>query len=172
MKTEFLTPTFLALLALSFILTGCDDEQKDKALAEAEQSRVELRRVKAQLAKAEREIVDLNDALETVKKSRDELVQQVNELSKDRGSAPIASEQAQQAVKNLSTRTSEQNADTAALEKQLNDLLSLIESQERTIAEQEATIAELIKTIDFMEGTTAPPLDDEQDQTDANDVRL
>ncbi len=37
MKTKVLKPTFLALLTLSFILTGCDDEEKDKALAEAEQ---------------------------------------------------------------------------------------------------------------------------------------
>ena len=172
MRKKFLQPMFPALLALSLVLAGCEDEEKKKALGEAEKARTELVRVKAQLTRAQREITDLTDALETVKKDRDELAKQVDRLTTDRGSAPAASEEAKQAARNLGTRTSEQDASAAAFQKQITDLSSLIEAQERTIAEQEATIGELLKTIELLEGSTEVPQDDAPGQTEANDSRL
>ena len=38
MRKKLLQPTFLALVAFSLVLTGCEDEEKEKALAEAEQA--------------------------------------------------------------------------------------------------------------------------------------
>lgn len=166
-------PSNAMLLALSvwcLALSGCDDREKEQAQAEAEQARVSLAKTKAQLARAEREIADLTDALETVKQSRDKLAQQVSELSKDRGSVLAASEEAQQTLRSLSARTSEQDAGAAALQKQVADLASLVESQERTITEQEATINELLKTIELLEGTSEGPMNEGQGQKDGNDI--
>lgn len=166
MRKELLQSTTLGLFALLLFLAGCEDEEKDKALAEAEQARVSLTRVKAQLARAEREIADLNESLETVKQNRDELASQVAELSRDRGIAFASSQEAQEMARSLSARSSEQNASAAALQGQINDLASLVESQERTIAEQNETIDELLKTVELLQGSD----DDNQGQSDVNDL--
>ena len=74
------TCRFLAVLACSLVLMGCEDEEKKKALEEAEEAKMTLVRVKVSLTKANRQIADLKEVLGVVTESRDELQKQIEKL--------------------------------------------------------------------------------------------
>jgi DNA repair exonuclease SbcCD ATPase subunit len=137
----------LLLLACAFLLVGCQDDEKDRALEDAEQSRVSLRKTEAKLARAQQEIVDLEQLLQTVTERRDMLETQVEALLANQGKTAAAAQEAQKGIKSLTARATVQSANEAALQSQISELTAIVQSQEQTIAEHEATIEELLKTI-------------------------
>lgn len=164
----------LALLTCAVALPGCGDDEKAKALEEAENARISQNKAEVRLARAEKQIAELQALLEAVTAKRDEFAAQVRTLLEDQGKVVATAQQAQEGIKNLTARSSEQTENLTALHSQINELTQIIQSQEKTIAEQEATIQELLQTVE-----TEQPVQDHngagegvQDVNDANDVRL
>ena len=84
---------FLTVLACSLVIMGCKDEQeKNKALAEAAEARTSLAKVMADLTRAKSEIADLKEELEAAKETHNELQEQAEPLVGERDIAMAAAE--------------------------------------------------------------------------------
>jgi chromosome segregation ATPase len=162
----------LLLLACAFLLVGCQDDEKNRALEEAEQSRISLRKTEAKLARAQQEIADLEQLLETVTERRETLEAQVEALLADQGKTVAAAQEAQQGIRNLTTRTTVQGENETALQRQIGELTAIIQSQEETIAEQEATIEELLKTVGLHQQSIDGQYGGHQEHEDVNEARI
>ncbi|MHC4431715.1 MAG: hypothetical protein ACYTBS_07740 [Planctomycetota bacterium] len=159
----------LPLLACAFLLVGCQDDEKNRALEDAEQSRISLRRAEAKLARAQKEIADLEQLLETVTERRDMLEAQVAALLEDQGKAVANAQEAREGIRTLAARSTMQTSNEAALQRQISELTSIIQSQEETIAEQEATIEELLKTVELPQQSIEEQYGGQEDVGDVND---
>ena len=92
---------FLPLLACAALLIGCEDDEKQKAIEDAERSRMSSVGAEGKLARAQREIADLQELLDAVMVKRDVLEAQVKELLEDQGKAVATAEEAQEGIRNL-----------------------------------------------------------------------
>ncbi len=145
---------FLTVLACSLALMGCKDEQeKQKALAEAAEAKMSLAKVKADLTMAKSQIAYLKEELEAAKETRNELQEQAEPLVGERDIAMAAAEKAQERIKNLTAQLNEQAQKEGILRKDIQELEMVIENQEKTIAEQQVTIEELQNIIEQQQGT-------------------
>lgn len=164
---------FLPLLACALVLVGCEDEEKKKALEDAERSRISLLKAEGKLIRAQRHISDLQEELDAVKDERDTLEAQVKALLEDQGKAVATAEEAQEGIRNLTARSTVQTENVAAFQGQINELTSIIQSQEETIAEQEAIIAELLKSVEMQQQTIEGQDGGDNDGgQDVNEARL
>jgi chromosome segregation ATPase len=142
---------FLAVLICASALAGCKDKQKEEALAEAEQARVSLTKVKGDLARTRRELADLKEELAAVKENRDELHTQVEQLIEERGGAIAAAEKTQETVRDLTTQSTQQAQNVEALQNEIKQLRALVESQQAIVTEKQTLIDELQKTIEQLQ---------------------
>ena len=157
------------LLACVFLLIGCEDEEKKKAIEDAEQSRRLLNRAEAKLTRAQKEIADLEALVYAVTDQRDKLEAQVKELLEDQGNVLAAAQDAQDGIRNLTAKSTAQTRNVAALQSRVEELTAIVQSQEKTISEQEATIVELLKTIELQQQS----IDGQYGvQEDVNEVHL
>ena len=159
----------LPLLACAFLLVGCQDDEKNRALEDAEQSRISLKRAEAKLARAQREIADLEQLLQTVTERRDMLEAQVEALLADQGKTVAAAQEAQKGIRSLTARATVQSANEATLQSQISELTAIVQSQEETIAEHEATIEELLKTIELHQQPIDGQYGGQEEHRDIND---
>jgi chromosome segregation ATPase len=139
------TVGFLVVLACVFI-TGCKDEERERALAEAEASRRELVGVKTALIRANRELTDLKEELAAVKETRNELQAQVDQIIKEHGSVLAEAGNAQERIRQLTAQSNDQADNVSTLKAELARFKTLTETQQ-------ATIEELQKTIEQLQGT-------------------
>jgi chromosome segregation ATPase len=136
---------FLSVFVCSVILVGCQDKRENKEKAEAELLVPKLER---ELAKAKSHLKLLSDELEAVKQMRDQLEQQVRNLTAAHDDAVKQSETADQNVDELNRKINKQSERISYLENEINVLNSVVEEQRATIAEQQGTIAELVTIIE------------------------
>lgn len=169
MAKEMARLGFLIVSVLFLVCSGCKDEGKQKAIAEAEQAAISLTKLKTQLIRAEREIADLKEELDAVKASRDKLDLQMGNLMEERGNAIKAAQQAQEGVKSLTARSVEQTDNTSKLKIEIAQLRATTEAQSAVIEEQQATIEELEQTIELLQGSVEAQQEDTGTQ-DANDI--
>lgn len=141
----------LVLLVCIFI-TGCKDEEKERALEEAETYRRELVRAKAALTRANREMTDLKEELVAVKESRNYLQAQVDQIVKEHGSVVAAAGNAEEKIRQLTALSSEQTKNVSTLQAELARYKTLTETQQ-------ATIEELQNAIEQLQGTTGEELE-------------
>lgn len=134
---------FLAVLACSLVLMGCEDEEKKKALEEAEEAKMTLARVKVSLTKANRQMADLKEVLEVVTESRDELQKQIEQLLQERGHTVAEVEKAQEGINDRTSQLNQQTQSVVTLQNQIKKLNAVIEEQETIIAEQQIIIEQL-----------------------------
>ena len=135
---------FLIVLACSLVLMGCKDEQeKNKALAEAAEARTSLAKVMADLTRAKSEIADLKEEVEAAKENHNELQEQSESLAGERDFAMAEVEKAQEKIKNLTAKFNDQAEIELTLRKDIQELYLVIENQEKTIEEQQVTIEQL-----------------------------
>lgn len=163
---------FLPLLACAIALFGCEDDEKKNALADAERSRMSLVKAEAKLTRAQRQIADLQEELDAVKEKRDTLDAQVKKLLEDQGKAVAVAQEAQEGIRNLAARSTVQTESVATLQAQINELASIIQSQEKIISEQEATIDELLKTIELQQQSIEEQEGRHEEYGDVNDPGL
>lgn len=129
------------LLCCALILMGCGNKEKEKALtARAAAAEMLLSKVKTDLAKAEGQVAGLKEELGAAKSARDELEQQVEQLTSDRDKAITAQPASgQEIVNKLPDQPSEQSDKVAELQKTIND--------QRVIIQQQATALEQLRNI-------------------------
>lgn len=140
------THKFLVTLACLLILTGCKDDDKKKAIEEAEEAKITLARVKSSLTRANKQITDLEEALGVVTESRDELQKQVQNLLQERGDAIAQAEKAQEGISDRTSQLNQQTQSLTVLQNQIKKLSAVIEEQETIIAEQQIIIEQLQNT--------------------------
>jgi len=133
------------LLCCALILMGCENKEKEKALtARAAAAEMLLSKVKTDLAKAEGQVASLKEELGAAKSARDELEQQVKQLTGERDKAiTVQTAAGQETVKKLTDQLNEQTGKVTELQNQISGL-------QKTIQEQQATIEQLQKTIDSL----------------------
>jgi len=154
----------LAFSACMMAVLGCRDREREEALAEAEQAKKALARAEVQLERAKSEMAFLQEQLDAVTETRDEFEQQLRQLVGDRDNAVAASQMAQAATGRLTTQLSRQTDSTAALEKEIERLTAVVKDQQATIAEQDAAIDELTKTIAQTQTITEKPVQTVEEQ--------
>ena len=136
---------FLSIFVCSVMLAGCKDRQDNKEEAEAA---LLVPKLEKELARAKSNMNLLNDELQAVKQMRDQLEQQVRNLTAAHDDAVKQTETADQNVNDLNTKINEQSERISYLESEINELNSVVEKQRATIAEQQGTIAELVGIIE------------------------
>ena len=163
---------FLPLLACAALLIGCEDDEKQKAIEDAERSRMSSVGAEGKLARAQREIADLQELLDAVMVKRDVLEAQVKELLEDQGKAVATAEEAQEGIRNLTARSTTQTENVAVLQGQIDELTSIMQSQEETISVQDATIEELLKTVEAQQQSIEEQSGGQERYEDINDSHL
>jgi len=163
---------FLLLFGCVFLLFGCEDEEKKKAIEEAEQSRRSLYRAEAKLTRTQKEIADLQALVYAITDQRDKLEAQVRELVEDQGAAFATAQGEQERIRRLSAQSTAQTQNVAVLQSRVEELTSIVQSQEKTISEQEATIAELLKTVELRQQSIDGQYGGQEEQEDVNEVRI
>ncbi|MHC4558973.1 MAG: hypothetical protein ACYTFW_13890 [Planctomycetota bacterium] len=142
---------FLIILICSMILVGCESRENEEAQVDAAEANILLTKVRGDLARTQKNLNDLSEELQAVKDVRDELDEQVEQLTVDRDSAIAEAEAAEEKINNLTTQLNEQHESLVLLEKEIEPLKAIIESQQATITEQQTTITELQATIAELE---------------------
>ena len=126
-------PILLLLVGL-LLSAGCRDSsqesRKEAADAKAAAAQLELK-----LAQAVREISDQRAELKAVRQTRDELQEQVDQISGERDEALTLARQAKNAIAQLTTQADGRIAATADLEQQIAELKALVKDQQAIIEE-------------------------------------
>jgi chromosome segregation ATPase len=128
-----------ALIVCALVLVGCKDKEKEQALSRATAAEMSLSKVKADLTKAEGQIAGLKEELEAAKKSRDELDNQVKQLTTERDVAIAKTMGGQDAAKKLADQLSEQTSKANELQNQVAQMQKLVENQQQTIEQLRKT---------------------------------
>lgn len=123
---------FLLLLGL-LLPAGCRDRGTQEARREASDAKATVAKFELRLAGATQEIFDLKAELKAVKKTRDELQEQMDKIKQERDQALTLSQQAKELITNLSARANNQAGATAGLEKQIADLKATVQEQQKVI---------------------------------------
>ena len=125
--TEKATQTILlVILAATILLTGCKNDKKKKALAEAAQAKTEAVKLKAEVVELKGEISYLKEKLQTANVARDKLRKQSDELIEDKEAVTTDVQDAQQEVDNLKALLAEQTKKANELQKQVDQLKAVI----------------------------------------------
>jgi len=108
------------------LLGGCDDSEKQKALAEAAQAKVELVKLRAEVVGLKGEISYLKEKLQTANQARDKLQQQLDQLLEERDIVVTEADSAQEQSDKLATTLAEQTKKAGELDKQVELLKGVI----------------------------------------------
>jgi chromosome segregation ATPase len=136
----------LAIFVCSIVLIGCKGRGSSSEEGSAE-AKVLLAKVRSDLAKTKRELTDAKEELQAVREIRDELEQQLKQVTMTRDKALDAAEAAQRVIQNMTTQVKQKDGNVNQYEKEITDLKNLVEERNATIAEQQTTIAELEQII-------------------------
>jgi archaellum component FlaC len=150
----------LALLPLLFA-TGCRNRALEQAQQDSRDARVTIEKLKASVNAAAREIATVKEELSSVRQNRDELQKQVEQLLHERDQASTFAQQAQEAISKLTTQETGQRSVTAALEKQISELNTLVEDQRKLIEQLKGSAAQ--------PATTTAPAADKPATADPNE---
>ena len=149
----------VCMLAYALVIAGCKDEERKQALAEAEEARLEMVKVKTALSRANREMTDLKEELAAVKETRNELQARIDQIIKEHGSVVAEAGNAQERLRQLAAQSDDQAKSMSTLQSENAELKAMAEAQQTTIEEQKATIEELQKTIEELQGTSVDTQD-------------
>ena len=144
---------FLVIFVCSLMLIGCRQRDDQQANGESDEATRSLSKIRSDLTRAKREMVDLKEELQAVKDIRDELDKQVAKMTAERDDALKAAMAAEQKIKDLTAQLSELPESLSSLEKELKQRNELIESQQSTIAELQTAITEQQAIINEQEAT-------------------
>ncbi len=114
MANNRITVAVIMLLCCSVVLTGCKDDEKEKALEE-------VSNLKAQLTKVEGELAQITTERDALKTAADEVItlrEKVDKVTKERNLAVDKARNAQAEVERLKGQLAEQTQKALPLEKQ------------------------------------------------------
>jgi len=147
----------LALLCCALVPAGCQNKEREKTLtARAEAAETALAETKIALAKSQAQVDSLNEELGAAKGARDELAQQVKQLTGERDNAIAKTQGGQDAIKKLTDQLNEQTNKANASQNQVNELQKVIQAQRQSIEQQQATIEQLQKAIEELKRAPEP----------------
>jgi predicted nucleic acid-binding Zn-ribbon protein len=115
------------------LLAGCKGRALEEAQQEAREAKATVNKLNYSLKTAAEEIATAKAELEAVRQSRDETQKQMQQLIRERDQASISAQHAQEAVTRLTTQASGQGSMTTALEKQVAELKTLVDEQQKEI---------------------------------------
>ncbi len=133
-----LLSSVVCLLALP---AGCRNRALEQAQQEAREAKANQNKLNYQLKTLEEKIATKEAELFAVQQSREELQKQVNQLQHERDRVSTFAQQAQEAINRLTTQNSSRSNLTAALEKQVAELKSLVAEQQKRIEQLEKDAA-------------------------------
>ena len=128
------------LLCGLFSLTGCKNAAEEEAVAEAETAKIELTKVKAELASMISKGKDLKLKLAAVTEARDKLqgvAEQLGGLTKERDSAIAKAIEAQGMVEKLKSQLTEQIQKVTGLQDQNQKLQEMIDALKSNLGGEE-----------------------------------
>jgi chromosome segregation ATPase len=127
-------PSFVVFALLPLVMaSGCRNRALEQARQEAREAKARAERLNGSMDMAAQEIATMKEELRSVRRTRDDLQKQVDQLMRERDQASTFAQQAQEAISGLTTRESGQRSVTAALEKQIAELNTLVEDQRKLI---------------------------------------
>jgi chromosome segregation ATPase len=138
MAKNRLVAKLLIILVLIMALTGCKDDGKRKALAEAAQARAEIVKLKAETVQLKSEISYLNEKLVAANQAKDKIQIQLGQLIEDSNATTTDAEDFQQENDKLKTLLAEQIKKTREMEKQVETLKAVINVLQARIEQQKA----------------------------------
>lgn len=141
---EKLTVIFLSVLLCSlFSLIGCKDAEKEQAVAEAAETKIELTKVKALLAGATSDldglklkmatVVEARDKLQTALEQAGKIKDQLAGLTEQRDAAIAKATEAQGLVEKLKGQLAEQVKKAVGLESQNKKLQEMLGELKKSI---------------------------------------
>jgi chromosome segregation ATPase len=122
----------LVILATIVLLAGCKNDEKKKALAEA-QARAEVVKLKADTVALKGEISFLKDRLQTANQARNKLQNQLDQLNEDKEAVTTDAQDALQENDKLKSLLAEQTKKTDELQKQVDQLKAVIRELQKKI---------------------------------------
>ncbi len=126
-----------SVVCLLVPLAGCRNRALEQSQQEAREAKAALNKLNYQLRTLEERIATKEAELFAVQQSREEFQKQVNQLQQERDQAATFAQQAQEAITRLTTQSNTRTNLTAALEKQVAELKSLVEAQQKRIEQLE-----------------------------------
>jgi hypothetical protein len=127
-----LCPPF-SVLCLLVLLPGCKGRALDEAQQEAREAKAAANKLNYSLKTAAEEIATVKAELLAVQQNRDELQKRVAQLIREGDLASTSAQHAQDAIARLTTQANGQGSTTAALQKQVAELKTLVEEQQKLI---------------------------------------
>jgi chromosome segregation ATPase len=127
-----LCPPF-SVLCLLVLLAGCKGRALDEAQQEAREAKATANKLNYSLKTAAEEIATVKAELLAVQQSRDELQKRMEQLIRERDQASTSAQHAQEAIARLATQANGQGSTTAALQKQVAELKTLVDEQQKLI---------------------------------------
>jgi len=124
---------FILLLLGLLVPAGCGDRDAQRARQEAAEAKANVAKLELRLAGAVQEISETKAELKAVRRTRDELQEQMDSIKQERDQALTLSRQAKEVITNLTARSSGQASTTAGLQKQIAELKALVQEQRRVI---------------------------------------
>jgi predicted nucleic acid-binding Zn-ribbon protein len=131
---------FLAVLPV-LVSAGCDNRALDEAQQEVRDAKVTINKLNYTLKTTQEKIATMEVELSSVKRDRDDLQKQVDRLTHERDQASGFAQQAQEALNRLNTQATGQTTVTVALQKQVTELRTLVDEQEKLIKQLRAEAA-------------------------------
>jgi chromosome segregation ATPase len=105
----------------------------DQAQQEAREAKATANKLNYSLKTAAEEIATVKAELRAVRQSRDELQKQADQLIRERDQASTFAQHAQEAITRLTTQESSQSSTTIALQKQIAEMKTLVDEQQKLI---------------------------------------
>ncbi|OHB63042.1 MAG: hypothetical protein A2Y76_12640 [Planctomycetes bacterium RBG_13_60_9] len=128
-------PLFVVLFTLLplLLLAGCKNRELERVQKETSDAKAALDKRNFQLNTVVKENAAIKAELSAVRQDRDELQKQVDKLKQERDQAATFAQTAQEAITHLTTQATGQSSATAALEKQIAELKTLVDQQQALI---------------------------------------
>lgn len=122
-----------SVVCLLVLPVGCRNRALEQAQQDAREAKANLNKLNYQLKTLEEKIATKEAELFAVQQSREEMEKRVGQLQQERDQTATFAQQAQEAITRLTTQSSSRTDMTAALEKQVAELKSLVEEQQKLI---------------------------------------
>ena len=136
----------ITVLLCVLVLSGCDNSEKEKALAQAAEAKASLLKIKTELIRTKAERDSIRDRLNETIEARDELAQQLKELNEDYDEVITETDTAdeelgksREAIQILMSQMLEQTKKLNQLENQNSGLKATIEQLQTELAQLSIT---------------------------------
>ncbi len=138
----------VVVLVMAGIVAGCKDTEKQKALAEAAQARIEIAKQQAEIVTLRGERAYLHEKLQTAEQTREQLQQQLDDLFQQQEEIIADANNAEQLNARVVTMLEEQARRASTVDNQNRQLTATVEQLNTVVKQQQATIEQQKKEIE------------------------